>query len=114
MVLNFFSYEKILLDNPFYQDFIELFLLQDSTLTYSNIRTFLSTLENVTALSNDWSYIGSMMTSIKSTFSCFDVNRFIAVDTEEELEKLAGKLYQNGTFLIGFKLYYSNFKINYL
>lgn len=96
-----------MLDNPFYQDFIELFLLQDSTLTYSNIRTFLSTLENVTALSNDWSYIGSMMTSIKSTFSCFDVNRFIAVNTEEELEKLAGKLYENGTFLIGIFIFSS-------
>jgi len=92
---------KILLDNPFYQDFIQLFLLQDSSLTYSDIRMFLSTLENVTSLSNNWSYISSMMSSIKNAFSCFEVNRFVAVENEQELENLASKLFQNGTFFLG-------------
>ena len=42
-----------------------------------------------------------MLSSVKSSFACFEVNRFIAVETEAELEKAASKLYENGTFLIG-------------
>ncbi len=92
---------SVLLDNPFYQDFIQLFLLQDSNLTFADVKMFLSTLENVTALSNDWSYISNMMNSIKNTVACFEVNRFIALDSEAELEKTATKLFSNATFLIG-------------
>ena len=41
------------------------------------------------------------MTSIKNSVACFDVNRFIALDSEAELEQMATKLFENGTFLIG-------------
>jgi hypothetical protein len=92
---------SVLLDNPFYQDFIQLFLLQDSNLTFADVKMFLSTLENVTALSNDWSYISNMMNSIKNSVACFETNRFIAVENEQELEKTATKLFGNATFLIG-------------
>jgi hypothetical protein len=93
--------KKVLLDNPFYRDAIELFILQDTTLTFDDIRMFLSTLENITSLSSDWSYISNMLSSIKSSFACFEVNRFVAVETEADLEKAAAKYYENGTFLIG-------------
>lgn len=43
-----------------------------------------------------------MTSSLKDTFSCFDVNRFIPVSSEKELEEVASGLYQNGTFLAGF------------
>ena len=92
---------SVLLDNPFYQDFIQLFLLQDSNLTLSDVKMFLSTLENVTALSNDWSYISNMLNSVKNSVSCFETNRFVEVANEAELEKTASKLFSNATFLIG-------------
>lgn len=41
------------------------------------------------------------MTSIKNSVACFDVNRFVALDSEAELEQVATKLFENGTFLIG-------------
>ncbi len=93
---------SVLLDNPFYQDFIQLFLLQDSPLTFADVRTFLSTLENVTALSNNWSYISDMLNSLKNAVSCFETNRFIAVATEQDLVATATQLFKNSTFLIGF------------
>jgi hypothetical protein len=90
-----------LLDNPFYRDFIELFVLQDSSLTINDIKFYLSTLENVTSLSNDWEYISSLLTSFRNVVECFDTDRFQAVDNEIELERRAAKLFANGTFLIG-------------
>ena len=42
-----------------------------------------------------------MVNDVKRTFSCFEVNRFVEVASEEELEKQAAKLFANGTFLIG-------------
>lgn len=84
--------------------------MQDSTLTYDDLRFFLSTLENITALSDNWSYISSMMTTLKNSMSCFDVNRFIAVSSEAELETTAAKLFENGTFLMG--LVFDNLKPN--
>ncbi len=33
--------------------------------------------------------------------SCFETNRFVALDTEAELEDVAAKLFVNGTFLAG-------------
>jgi hypothetical protein len=93
---------SVLLDNPFYQDFIQLFLLQDSNLKFSDIRFFLETLKNVTSMSNNWSYISSMLTSLKNAVSCFEVNRFIALDNEKDLERTATQLFNNATFLIGF------------
>lgn len=93
---------SVLLDNPFYQDFIQLFLLQDSNLKFSDIRMFLSTLENVTSLSNNWSYISSMLNSLKNAVSCFETDRFIALDNEKDLVRTATELFQNATFLIGF------------
>jgi hypothetical protein len=92
---------SVLLENPFYQDFIQVFLLQDSNLKFEDIRMFLTTLERVTALSNDWSYISEMMNTIRDTLACFDLNRFVAVNNETELENLALKLFMNGTFLAG-------------
>ena len=95
------SHWKTLLDNPFYQDAIQLFLLQDSSLTFSDIKFFLSTLQNITSLSSNWSNINSMVNDIRKPFSCFEVNRFIEVQSEDELEKQAASLFANGTFLIG-------------
>ncbi|CAF0899716.1 unnamed protein product, partial [Brachionus calyciflorus] len=92
---------SILLDNPFYQDFIQLFLLQDSTLTLSDIKMFLTTLENVTSMSDDWGYTSSLISTIKDAFSCFEVDRFVAYETEADLERDALKYFNNGTFLIG-------------
>nr|UOU03310.1 ATP-binding cassette subfamily A1-like 3 [Brachionus rubens] len=92
---------SILLDNPFYQDFIQLFLLQDSNFTLSDIKMFLTTIENVTSMSDDWTYTSSLITSVKSAFSCFDVDRFIGYETEADLEKDAQKFFNNATFLIG-------------
>lgn len=93
---------SILLDNPFYQDFIQLFLLQDSNLKFSDVRFFLETLQNVTSLSNNWSYISNMLTSLKNAVSCFETDRFIALDNEKDLERTATQLFNNATFLIGF------------
>lgn len=93
---------SVLLENPFYKDFIQLFLLQDSNLKFSDVKFFLLTLENVTALSNDWGYVSNMLNSLKNTMSCFETNRFIAVDTQKELEQVATQLFSNATFLIGF------------
>jgi hypothetical protein len=89
------------LDNPFFADFIDLFLLQDSTLTVTDVKFYLSSLENVTALSNDWMYISGLLTSFRNVVQCFDTNRFLALPNEIELEKTAAKLFENGTFLIG-------------
>jgi hypothetical protein len=91
----------VLLDNPFYQDAIQLFLLQDSTLTFADVRFFLSTLQNVTSLSSNWSVISNMVNDVKRPFSCFEVNRFVEVDSEATLEKEAAKLFSNGTFFMG-------------
>lgn len=90
-----------LLDNPFYQDFIQLFLLQDSTLTISDVKNYLVLLESITALKNDWSYYGGLLGTFKNVFSCFEVDRFVAVETETELEQQAAQLFSNGTLLIG-------------
>jgi predicted ATP-grasp superfamily ATP-dependent carboligase len=91
----------VLLENPFYQDFIQVFLLQDSSLKFEDIQMFLTTLERITSLSNDWSYISDMMNTIRDTLACFDLNRFVAVNNETELENLATKMFTNGTFLAG-------------
>jgi hypothetical protein len=92
---------KLLLDNPFFADFLDLFLLQDSSLTIHDVKFYLSTLENVTALSNDWMYISGLLSSFRNVIECFDTNRFMALPNEAELEKTAAKLFENGTFLIG-------------
>ncbi len=91
----------MLLDNPFYQDAIQLFLLQDSTLTFSDVRFFLATLQNVTSLSSNWSVISNMVNDVKKPFSCFEVNRFVEVSSEADLETQAAKLFENGTFFMG-------------
>jgi hypothetical protein len=90
-----------LLDNPFYQDFIQLFLLQDTKLTIGDIRTYLMVLETVTNLSKDWSFLSNILGAFRDTFACFEVNRFVAFETEEQLVKDAYKFFNNGTFLIG-------------
>lgn len=97
---------NLLLDNPFYQDSIELFLLQDTNFTIDDIKSYVSMLQRVTSLSNDWKYISGIMNTVKTSFACFDTNRFIAVDNEVELEKLATKLFENATFLVGKYLKY--------
>ena len=93
---------SVLLDNPFYQDFIKLFLLQDSDLKFSDVKFFLSTLQNVTSMSNNWSYISSLLNSLKNAVSCFETDRFIALNNEKDLERTATQLFKNATFLIGF------------
>ena len=90
-----------LLDNPFYQDFIQLFLLQDTSLTIADIRTYMLVLETVTSLSNDWSFLSSVLGAFRDTFACFEVDRFVAFDTEAQLVKDAYKFFNNGTFMIG-------------
>ena len=80
---------------------MELFLFQDSGVTIQNVKFYLSTLENVTSLSNDWLYISNLLGSFRNVVQCFDTNRFVALDNEAELEKTAAKLFENGTFLIG-------------
>lgn len=58
-------------------------------------------LENITSLSNDWRGVSRVMETVEATFACFDTNRLVAVDNEVELEKLATKLFENSTFLVG-------------
>nr|QNH67915.1 ATP-binding cassette transporter subfamily A member 1-like protein X3 [Brachionus plicatilis] len=99
---------SILLDNPFYQDFIQLFLLQDSTLTLSDIKMFLVTLENVTSMNDDWTYTSSLVSSLKDAFSCFEIDRFVAFENEADLEKEALTFFNNGTLLMG--LVFENIK----
>jgi hypothetical protein len=90
-----------LLDNPFYQDFIQLFLLQDSTLTIADIKHYLLVLENLAALSSDWSYYSNILGTFRDVFSCFEVDRFVSFETEAELERAAPSYFDNGKFLIG-------------
>lgn len=89
-----------LLDNPFYQDFIQLFLLQDTSLTITDIKTYLMMLEGVTSLSNDWSFLSTVLGAFRDTFSCFEVDRFVPFDNEAQLVKDAYKFFNNGTFMI--------------
>lgn len=93
-----------LLDNPFYQDFIQLFLLQDTRLTIADLKTYLLILEGVTSLSNDWSFLSAVLGAFKDTFACFETNRFVSFDTEADLVKEAYNFFNNGTFLIGLLL----------
>jgi len=43
-----------------------------------------------------------MVNSLKNAVSCFETNRFIAVDSEKALVNTATELFKNATFLIGF------------
>ncbi len=91
----------MLLENPLYQDSIRLFALQDSGLSIETLQEYLGILENITSLSNDWRIVSKVMETVKDTFACFDTNRLVAVENELELEKLATKLFENATFLVG-------------
>ena len=84
-----------------YQDSIQLFALQDSGLSIETLKEYLGILENITSLSNDWVSVSRIMETVKNAFSCFDTDRLIAVENELELEKLASKLFENATFLVG-------------
>ena len=90
-----------MLDNPFYQDALELFVLQDMNFSVEDIKKYLSILTNITAISDNWKQISKIMDTVKNTFSCFDTNRFVAVENEVELEALATQLFKNATFLVG-------------
>lgn len=89
------------MDNPFYADVIDLFILQDTNITIADVKFYLSTLENVTSLSNDWSYISGLLGSFRNLVNCFDTDRFLGLNNEPELEQTAAKLFSNGTFLVG-------------
>lgn len=93
-----------LLDNPFYQDFIQLFLLQDTSITIAEIKTYLMMLEGVTSLSNDWTFLSTVLGAFRDTFACFEVDRFVPFDTEAQLVKEAYNFFNNGTFMIGLLL----------
>lgn len=45
--------------------------------------------------------ISQMLKSVRKMLSCFETNRFVALDTEAELEDVAAKMFTNGTFLAG-------------
>jgi hypothetical protein len=89
------------LDNPLLQDSFELFLLQNTNLTMKNLKSYLSLLRNITSLSNDWPRVSKIVETIRLSFSCLEIDRFIALDNEAELEKVAAKLFENATFLVG-------------
>lgn len=63
-------------------------------------------------MSDDWRHISKIMETVKTTFACFDTNRLIAVENEVELEKLATKLFENATFLVGKSLIKNSLKKN--
>ncbi len=92
---------KKTLENQFYHDFIQLFLLQQSEINFADIKMFIDTLRNITSMSKDWMSISDTLKLAKNAASCFETNRFIPVDSETELEDLAAKLYENGTFFAG-------------
>ncbi len=52
-------------------------------------------------MSKNWNGIGDILKMARDGVSCFETDRFIAVDTEAELEDLAAKLFANQTFFAG-------------
>lgn len=62
---------------------------------------FLVTLENVTAMNDDWSYTSSLVSSLKDAFSCFEIDRFVPFENEVDLEREAFNFFNNGTLLMG-------------
>lgn len=90
-----------LLENQFYQDFIQIILLQQDQINLNDIKTFIYTLHNITSLSNNWLHISDLMKTARNVISCFEIDRFIAVDSENELVDLAEEFFANGSFLAG-------------
>jgi hypothetical protein len=104
-----------LFENQFYQDFIQLFLLQKTQINFEDVRNFITVLHNITSLSDNWNSLSSTLKTASRMISCFETNRFVALDTEAELEDVAAKLFANGTFLAGIvfeNVKYTDLKLN--
>ncbi len=77
-------------------------------MNFDDIKMFIDTLKNITSMSNDWTSLSNMLRDAKNVASCFETDRFIPVDSETELEDLAAKLYENGTFFAGLSRFLVN------
>jgi hypothetical protein len=90
-----------LFENQFYQDFIQLFLLQQTQINFEDLRNFISALNNITSYSDNWKNLSSLLKTASRMIGCFEVDRFVPLENENELEEVAAKLFANGTFLAG-------------
>jgi hypothetical protein len=75
--------------------------MKETEINFEDIKTFMYTMHNVTSMNSNWLLISDMLKTIKNGLTCFDVNRFVAVDTETELLDRASKMFADGKFLAG-------------